>query len=134
MISKFKFPINNIIHPRVNLSEVRENMYCIYLIRNTLNNKIYIGKHKYKNSPIDNYSGSGIYLNRAYEKYGIENFEKEILEINISKEEINSKEKEYIREARIQNKHLYNIAEGGDSGITYIGEIHYTVRIRSEES
>ena len=50
MISKFKFPINNIIHPRVNLSEVRENMYCIYLIRNTLNNKIYIGKHKYKNS------------------------------------------------------------------------------------
>ena len=134
MISKFKFPINNIIHPRVNLSEVRENMYCIYLIRNTLNNKIYIGKHKYKNSPIDNYSGSGIYLNRAYEKYGIENFEKEILEINISKEEINSKEKEYIREARIQNKHLYNIAEGGDGGITYIGENPHKGWIPSEET
>lgn len=54
--------------------------YTIYQITNLVNNKIYVGCHK-TNDINDEYMGSGKYLIAAQQKYGMENFKKEILYI-----------------------------------------------------
>lgn len=55
--------------------------------------KIYVGVHKTRNIN-DGYMGSGKILKRALEKYGRENFTKEILETFESPEAMYSREKE----------------------------------------
>ena len=93
-------------------------MYCIYRITNKVNGKTYIGKHKYKKLN-DEYMGSGIHLRRAQKKYGIENFEKKVLVLNISKlEHANLLEKTFIAAERekVGRENCYNIANGGDGG------------------
>jgi len=93
--------------------------YYIYLIKNTINGKTYIGKHKGISN--DNYMGSGKLIKEAYKKYGIENFSKEILfEGNVSLNEINEKEKYFIKKFRAIGKAEYNILDGGDGGFEYI--------------
>lgn len=44
--------------------------YLVYLITNTVDKKIYIGKHE-TYDPNDDYMGSGTILKRAQAKYGI---------------------------------------------------------------
>jgi len=94
----------------------------IYEIKNKVNNKTYIGQHSLKEGIVDNYMGSGILLHKAYDKYGIENFEKTILLIgNFTKEEINELEIKYIKEYKCIGKAEYNIvanAFGGDTSKT----------------
>ena len=51
----------------------------IYITTNIINNKKYIGKHKSLEFD-ENYKGSGIRLNQAINKYGINNFTTIILE------------------------------------------------------
>lgn len=88
-------------------------MYCIYRIRNKINDKTYIGQHKYKKLN-DNYMGSGVLLAKAKKKYGIKNFEKEILEFDIPNVDLaNDWEQMYILFERAKSKAEYNIANGG---------------------
>ena len=47
-------------------------MYYIYRITNLINNKTYIGQHKYKKIN-DYYMGGGKNIKRAIKKYGREN-------------------------------------------------------------
>lgn len=92
-------------------------MYYIYRITNLINGKTYIGQHKYKDLN-DSYMGSGILLHKAYKKYGIENFKKEILYSNIQyKETVDDMERFAIAKERAVGKAEYNIADGGQSGI-----------------
>lgn len=92
-------------------------MYCIYRITNLINGKTYIGQHKYEDLN-DNYIGSGKLLHKAYKKYGIENFKKEIICKNVQyKETIDDMEKFYIKKEREQNPFgCYNISDGGQYG------------------
>ena len=88
--------------------------YLIYKITNNLNGKYYIGAHKTNNKD-DGYMGSGKLIKRAIEKYGIENFTKEILvECNSVKEMFNA-EKELVE----LNESSYNLKLGGDGGWDY---------------
>lgn len=89
-------------------------MYCIYKITNKINNKTYIGQHKYSNIN-DGYMGSGKLLKKAIKKYGIENFNKEILVENINtREEIDELEINYILLEKNNGKAEYNITSGGE--------------------
>lgn len=88
------------------------NEYYIYMTTNNINGKQYIGQHKGK--PNDTYLGSGIALTKAIQKYGKENFSKEILCYCQTREEANEKEKLYISLFNaVDDDHFYNIAEGG---------------------
>ena len=90
----------------------------IYLTTNLINNKKYIGMHKYNGCDIDpNYLGSGIHIKRAIEKYGKDNFKCEILTCCETRDELLDKEKYYtdLYKAPI-NEEYYNIADGGRGG------------------
>jgi group I intron endonuclease len=91
----------------------------IYKITNLINNKIYIGKSKYNN---EKYLGSGIALENAKKKYGIHNFNKEIIEEVDCEKKLNLLEKFWIHKLKSYDKKIgYNIAEGGNGGNTRAG-------------
>ena len=89
----------------------------IYLITNTLNGKIYVGKHSTDNLN-DGYMGSGKLIKLAYNKYGIENFTKKILHFAETEEELNDLEIFYIKDLDAKNNG-YNLTDGGDGTIGY---------------
>lgn len=90
-------------------------MYCIYKITNKVNGKSYIGQHKYtdESNPMGRYKGSGTLLKMAYKKYGIENFDVEILYRRvINKDTIDALEIFAIEKYSPE----YNISKGGTGG------------------
>ncbi len=89
--------------------------YTVYKITNLLNEKYYIGKHKTLDLN-DDYMGSGKLINRAINKYGIENFKKEILFVFDNEIDMNSKEKELV----VICEQSYNLCPGGHGGFGYI--------------
>jgi len=95
-------------------------MRYIYEITNLVNGKTYIGQRKLAEGrtwQTDTYRGSGVLLNKAKKKYGIENFVRKCLIIgDFSREEINELEKQYIAEAKAIGKAEYNLAKGGEGG------------------
>ena len=94
-------------------------MYYIYLIVNKVNGKTYVGQRKSsKEWYEDKYMGSGKRLMLAKKKYGVENFEKFLIQYCYSKEETNKAERFWIAEYRRRGKAEYNIANGGDGGYT----------------
>jgi len=94
----------------------------LYKITNNLNGKFYIGVHKTTN-PNDEYFGSGKYLKRAINKYGIENFSKEILEYFNNTKEMFAREKEIVTEEFVNQTDTYNLKIGGSGGFDYVNKI-----------
>ncbi len=88
----------------------------IYKTTNLINKKCYIGKHQSPEYDAK-YFGSGKILRRAIKKYGIENFVNEIIDTANTEEELNDKEKYYIKYYKeYLGKDCYNLANGGDGG------------------
>lgn len=93
--------------------------YYLYKITNKETGQLYIGVHKTKNID-DGYMGSGRLLRRSIEKYGKENFRKEIIEFFENEDEMFKKEKEVVNEEFVGRKDTYNIATGGNGGWYHI--------------
>lgn len=89
--------------------------YTIYKTINDIDGKFYYGKHQTEN-PNDSYLGSGVYLNRAIEKYGRDHFHKEVLFVFDTEDEMNAKEKEIVTEDLVNDPQCYNIMLGGEGG------------------
>ena len=98
---------------------------CIYKITNLINNKIYIGKTKkdietrFKEHLQNAINNCQYNLSKAIRKYGIDNFNIEMIDTAESDEELNQKEIFYIHKF---NSLLngYNMTYGGEGGNTYI--------------
>jgi group I intron endonuclease len=84
----------------------------IYLVKNQQDKIVYIGQQIGTKS-INEYKGSGLLLNRAYKKYGENYFKREIIEY-CSIDELNDKEKLYIKQYNTKFPHGYNLTDGGD--------------------
>lgn len=88
----------------------------IYITTNLINGKQYIGK-KHSNVFVESYFGSGKILKQAIDKEGIENFVVEMIDTANSLEELNEKEKYWIKKYNAQQSdHFYNLRAGGDCG------------------
>ena len=96
--------------------------YVIYQITNTVNNKIYIGKHITENVD-DDYFGSGKYLKHAQKKYGLDKFVKTILFECQNKEEMDLLEKCVVTQEFCDRDDTYNINVGGDGGWSYMNQL-----------
>ena len=78
-------------------------------VKNIQNEIIYIGQQIGTKS-IDEYKGSGLLLNRAYKKYVEDYFKREIFEY-CSVDELNDKEKLYIKQYNTKFPHGYNLTD-----------------------
>ena len=104
------------------ISDENGYYHLVYKIANIINRKIYIGKHSTKN-PYDDYFGSGKEIRSAIEKYGIENFTKEIIFCFDKEEDAFLKEAEIVNLDFVKNENTYNIAVGGNGyGGSWSGE------------
>jgi len=106
-----------------------ENIPGIYLIKNTINEKCYIGQSIYlkkrllKHITLSDRKMYDTPLYKAIQKYGIEVFEFDILETlntsdyKLAKTQLDIWEKEYIKKYNSYGDSGYNQTVGGDPGI-----------------
>lgn len=101
--------------------EYETNHYgYIYLTTNLINNKKYIGKSTFKSNH-SSYLGSGTLLKKAIEKYGRNNFSKEILQYADTKEELEKMEEYWIEKYKaVEDENYYNIKPTSIGGNTFI--------------
>ena len=105
----------------------------IYIIKNNINTKVYIGqaldsKKRFQSHCKKNNDNS--LIDKAIQKYGKEHFWFEILESQI--ENYNEREKYWIKYYNSLKPFGYNILTGGDEPPRYIGDEHPNVKISDE--
>lgn len=110
-------------------NNTEECKYTVYMHRNKINNKVYIGQTRTRvNVRWNNghgYKGCTLF-ERAIQKYGWGNFDHIILAENLSKEESCKMEKDLIALYDSTNpQHGYNLSAGGESG-------HFGVKLSNE--
>ena len=106
----------------------------IYIIKNNINTKVYIGqsldaKERFKSHCKKNYDNS--LIDKAIQKYGKEHFWFEILESQI--ENYNEREKYWIKYYNSLKPFGYNILTGGEEPPTYYGDEHPNIKISDDD-
>lgn len=106
----------------------------IYIIKNDINTKVYIGqaldsKKRFQSHCKGNYDNS--LIDKAIQKYGKEHFWFEILECQV--ENYNEREKYWIKYYNSIQPFGYNILEGGDAPPVFYGDNHPNVKISDED-
>lgn len=103
----------------------------IYCITNNLTNETYIGRHNYKkNESWMDYMGSGRLINEAIDKYGKENFSKELIEECDNIESLMKREEYWLKHYKSIGKAEYNISMSG--GLSPLG--NYWPYLKPEDS
>lgn len=92
--------------------------YTVYKVTNKINGKIYIGCHRTKDLN-DAYMGSGKILKKAQDKYGMENFNKEILYVFDNLDEMFEMEATLVNSEFVKELSNYNLKVGGEGGWGY---------------
>lgn len=92
--------------------------HYIYQITNKINGHIYIGVRQSKIPPdYDiNYLGSGKVIKSAILKYGIENFEKNIISLYDNRDQAMMAEAEIVNSDFVRRTDTYNLKPGGKGG------------------
>jgi len=109
--------------------------HFVYLIRNKINGKIYVGKHS-SHTKSDPYLGSGTIISDAIKLYGRENFERIILHEALSDEHAYELEKMIVDDWFISRTDTYNQIPGGsgfrsgENNPNYQGKITNQPQIR----
>ena len=100
-----------------NIDNNHDIHYLIYKVTNLVNGMYYIGQHQTKN-PCDEYMGSGLMLENAKSKYGIDKFVKTIMFDFATRDEMLKKEIELVQPENCfhSNPMCYNLAVGGQGG------------------
>ena len=103
------------------MSKIKTKYHYFYKITNKINNHFYYGVHNTNNLD-DGYMGSGKRLHIAYKKYGIENFEKEILKFFNTTKEAFEFESEIVTDNLVKDINCYNLVPGGKGGWEFINK------------
>ena len=96
-------------------------MYCIYLHRNLINGKVYIGQTKFGDNPNKRWQSGEGYKKQTnfYEdisKYGWDNFDHIILASNLTLEKANELEIKFIEDYQSTDpQYGYNMSGGGNA-------------------
>ncbi len=107
-------------------------MYYLYQTQNTVNGKIYIGIHQSSDIENDSYLGSGKHLERAINKYGINKFQRRILQEFEDKEQAYKRQQEIVDEEFINREDTYNMKVGGIGGFS--DKLYWLGKHHSEET
>jgi len=92
--------------------------YVVYITTNLINGKKYIGSHIIKKDN-DNYLGSGVNLKKALNKYGKNNFNREILGYTNNPKDMKELEEYYLDYYNCVTSNIFYNATKYSSGITY---------------
>lgn len=98
--------------------------HYLYQITNTINGNIYVGVHKTTNMD-DGYMGSGTALRRAFFKYGITNFRKDIISTFETSENMYQAERLHVNEIFVNRADTYNCVVGGCGGFEHLKESQF---------
>lgn len=114
------------------MTKIKDN-YCVYIHRNIINNKAYIGITAYGDDPNRRWQNGKGYIQQrlfwnAIQKYGWDNFEHIIWSKNLTENEAKAWEIRLIALFNTTNSNYgYNISPGGESfNITDVGVIKRT--------
>lgn len=102
----------------------------IYVIKNDINNKLYVGQSKNVNERFRGHCKNNhtiSLLDDAIQEYGKEHFWYEILESQVS--DADARERYWIAELDTLAPNGYNIMEGGSAPPHYFGEDHHNATI-----
>ena len=90
--------------------------HLVYLTRNLVNGKIYVGVHAQASEGFDGYLGSGKTIIKAVKKYGKENFLRETLRTYDNHWEASCLEAFIVTSDFVGREDTYNIKLGGQRG------------------
>ena len=126
---------------------IHNNCCGIYLIRNKINNKIYIGQsvdikrraqeHMRSGQPkkykIKSERDSNTPIHLAMQKYGIQNFTINVLE-ECSRQELNDRERYWIAILNSTDPNIgYNLTSGGQENFALKGEAHSQAKLSQQD-